>query len=265
VGRILKQAWHRAGRGVAFGALLMAAAVLAMPSAGFGFDQVYEQKYPLEAGGSFALTNVNGSVLVDGWERDEVEVRAVKSTTGDASDLERVQIEVDSAKGHVAVRTRYPQGSGVEVAVEYHVHVPYRVLLGGVETVNGNVQVRGVEGRGELRTVNGDVDVSDSAGRFNAHTTNGSIHLKLRKLSDDGPMALETVNGSVVLGLPHDAHAELNAVSLNGDISSQLPVTTTTSSRAGRGVAGLLGAGGNRISLRTVNGGIRVVLAEPGV
>ena len=263
---MLTQAWRKAGRGVAFGVMLIAAAVLGVAPAGFGFNQVYEQKYPLESGGSFALTNVNGSVQVDGWERDEVEVRAVKTTTGDEHDLERVQIEVDSAKGHVAVRTRYPQGSGVEVAVEYHVHVPYRVLLGGVETVNGDVQVRGVEGSGELRTVNGDVDVSDSSGRFNAHTTNGSIHLKLRKLSDDGPMALETVNGSVVLGLPHDAHAELNALSLNGDFSSQLPVTTTTtSSRAGRGVAGLLGAGGNRISLRTVNGGIRVVLAEPGV
>ncbi len=261
---MLTQAWQRAGRGTALGALLIAAAILGVPSAGFGFNQVYEQKYPLEAGGSFALVNVNGSVQVDGWEREEVEVRAVKTTTGDERDLERVQIEVDSARDHVAVRTRYPQGSGVEVAVEYHVHVPYRVLLGGVETVNGNVLVRGVEGKGELRTVNGDVDVSDSSGRFSAHTTNGSIHLKLRKLSDDGPMALETVNGSVVLGLPHDAQAELSADSLNGDFSSQLPVTTT-SSRAGRGVSGMLGGGGNRISLRTVNGGIRVVLAEPGI
>jgi hypothetical protein len=68
----------------------------------------------------------------------------------------------------------------------------------------------------------------------------------------------------VVLGLPHDAQAELSADSLNGDFSSQLPVTTT-SSRAGRGVSGMLGGGGNRISLRTVNGGIRVVLAEPGI
>jgi Putative adhesin len=258
------QGWHRAGCRAIFAMLMVAAAILSVAPAGFGISQVYEEKYPLSRGGSFELVNVNGSVQVDGWDRDEVEVRAVKTTTGDERDLSSVQIEVDSARNHVAVHTRYPQGTGVDVAVEYHVLVPYRVLLGGVETVNGNVRVRGIEGRGELRTVNGDVDISDSAGRFSAHTTNGSISLKLRKLSDDGPMALETVNGCVVLGLPHDAHAELNAVSLNGDVSSQLPVTTT-SAQAGRGVSGVLGGGGNRISLRTVNGGIRVVLAEPGV
>lgn len=261
---MLTQAWHQAARKTILGALMIAAAILSIPSASFAISQVYEQKYPLSSGGSFALLNVNGSVQVDGWERDEVEVRAVKTTTGDEKDLARVEIEVDSARDRVAVRTRYPQGSGVEVAVEYHVHVPYRVLLGGVETVNGNVQIRGVNGKGDLRTVNGDVDVSDSSGRFSAHTTNGSIHLQLRRLSDDGPMALETVNGSVILGLPHDARAELNALSLNGDFSSQLPVTTT-SSYAGRGISGMLGAGGNRISLRTVNGGIRVVVQEPGV
>jgi hypothetical protein len=264
VSRIFTQAWQRAGRRAILATLFIAAAILATPPAGFGASQVYEQKYPLPAGGSFALMNVNGSVQVDGWEREEVEVRAVKTTTGDEHDLARVEIEVDSSRDHVAVRTRYPQGSGVEVAVEYHVRVPYRVLLGGVETVNGNVLVRGVDGKGDLRTVNGDVDVSDSSGRFSAHTTNGSIRLNLRRLSDDGPMALETVNGSVVLGLPHDAHAELNALSLNGDFSSQLPVTTT-SSRTGRGVSGQLGAGGSRISLRTVNGGIRVIVDEPGI
>lgn len=264
MGRMLTQAWHSVGRRTILGLLLTIAAILSLPTVGFGFSQVYEEKYPLPSGGSFELVNVNGSVQVDGWDRDEVEVRAVKTTTGDERDLARVEIQVDSAQGHVAVHTRYPQGSGVEVAVEYHVRVPYRVLLGGVETVNGNVMVRGVDGNGDLRTVNGDVDVSNSSGRFSAHTTNGSIRLKLRRLADDGPMALETVNGSVVLALPHDAHAALNAQSLNGDFSSQLPVTAT-SSRVGRGVSGTIGAGGCRISLRTVNGGIRVVVDEPGV
>ena len=146
MGGMLTQAWHKAGRRAIFGGLLAAVAVLGIAPAGFGATQVYEQKYPLPAGGSFALMNVNGSVQVDGWEREEVEVRAVKTTTGDERDLARVDIEVDSARDHVAVRTRYPQGSGVEVAVEYHVHVPYRVLLGGVETVNGDVSVRGVDG-----------------------------------------------------------------------------------------------------------------------
>ena len=42
-------------------------------------DENFHQTYPLAAGGSFALENVNGSVQVEGWSRDEVEVSAVKT------------------------------------------------------------------------------------------------------------------------------------------------------------------------------------------
>ncbi len=92
--------------------------------------QAFKQTYPLPSGGSFLLDNVNGSVQVDGWDRDEVEVTAVKTSQSDQHDVELVKIEVDSTPGKIAVHTRYPKGEGAEVAVEYHVHVPYRILLG---------------------------------------------------------------------------------------------------------------------------------------
>jgi len=140
---------------------------------------------------------------------------------------------------------------GGEVAVEYHVHVPYRVLLGNVETVNGSVTVRGVEGSGELRSVNGNVEVTESTGRFSEKTTNGNVRLELRQLSDGGPMNLETVNGSVVLGLPSTARANLKVLSMNGDVYSELPVTSTAGSPGARAFQAKLGAGGGQISVRT--------------
>ena len=168
-------------------------------------DENFHHVYPLAAGGSFALENVNGSVQVEGWSRDEVEVSAVKTATrSDSRDVSQVKIEVDdSHPGQVAVHTRYPQGEGAEVAVEYHVHVPYRILLGSIETVNGSVTVRGVEGGGELRSVNGNVEVFDCSGRFSEKTTNGNLRLELRQLMAGGPMNLETVNGSVVLAVSY--------------------------------------------------------------
>ncbi len=228
-------------------------------------DQLFKQTYPLPPGGSFLLENVNGSVHVDGWERDEVEVSAVKTAQSDQHDLELVKIEVDSKPGQVAVHTCYPKGQGVEVAVEYHVHVPYRVLLGNVETVNGSVTVRGVDGSGELRSVNGNVEVTDSTGRFSEKTTNGNVRLELRQLSDGGPMNLETVNGSVVLGLPSTARANLKVLSMNGDVYSELPVTSRPGSPGARAFQAKLGTGGGQISVRTINGGIHLFLQRPGV
>jgi hypothetical protein len=246
-------------------AAIFVATIPALAAPGVASNQTFQHSYPLPAGGTFVLDNVNGSVQVDGWARDEVEVYAVKTAHNDPQDLERVKIEVDSQPGQVSVHTRFPKGEGGEVAVEYHVHVPFRILLDNIETVNGSVHVRGVEGGGALKSVNGDVEVLDSSGRFSARTTNGDLHLELHHLLEGGPMNIETVNGSVVLGLPSDARANLKVLSMNGDFQSDLPMISTASIPAARAFRAKLGAGGGEISVRTINGGIRLMLQRPGV
>jgi hypothetical protein len=244
--------------------LLVAASLLSRPS--YGASPIFEHSYPLSADGSFALENFNGSVRIEGWDRNEVEVTAVKipqasgpAVIDDHSDLDSVKIDIQSQPRKIAVRTLYPHGEGAEVAVEYRIHVPYRALLQGIATVNGAVQVRGVKGGGVLRSVNGDVDVRESSGRFSAQTTNGNVHLELRKLIDGAPMNLATVNGSVVLGLPADARANLQVVNVNGSFVSELPVTASDGAVSTREFHGRLGAGGGEILVRTINGGVRLV------
>jgi hypothetical protein len=248
-------------------ALLLFAGVLAAARPGLADErQVFEQTYPLSSGGQFVLENVNGSIQVVGWDRDEVDVLAVKTSQNEPADLARVKIEVESHPGEVDVHTRYPDGAGVEAAVEYVIHVPNRVLLNGVGTVNGSVRVRGVDGGGDLRSVNGNVEVLESSGRFNARTTNGDLHLELRRVVADAPMSLETVNGSVVLGLPSNTSADLKIRNLNGDVRSDVPFTPTAQlPGAARAFHGRLGHGGGEISVRTVNGGVRLLLEHPGV
>jgi len=244
--------------------LLLLAAISGFCGPSFAYDETFHHVYPLGAGGSFVLENVNGSVHVEGWDRDEVEVSAVKTSTNELHDAQQVKIEVDSKPGQVAVHTRYPQGEGAEVAVEYHVYVPYRVLLGSIGTVNGSVIVHGVEGGGALSSVNGNIEVSNCSGRFSEKTTNGDIRVELRQLLEGGPMSLETVNGSVLLGLPAGATADLKVLSMNGEVYSELPVPRTAGALAPHAFKAKLGTGGAEISVRTINGGIRL-LQSPGV
>jgi DUF4097 and DUF4098 domain-containing protein YvlB len=238
---------------------------ISLPSLADTSGQVFVKTYRLNPGGQFVLDNVNGSVHVDGWDRDEVEVRAVKTAQADPQDVNRVRIEIESNPCELDVHTRYPEGVGADVAVEYHIHVPNRVLLGSVHTVNGSLIVRGVNGGGELRSVNGDVEVLQSSGRFNAKTTNGNLRLRLRHLNDGEPMNLQTVNGSVELGLPWDARADLSVHDMNGELYSEVPVTSTADMPGSRSFRGKLGHGGGAISVSTVNGGIRLLLEHGGV
>ena len=242
-------------RSLALFALLVALAS-AVPC--FAISKDFDQTYPLQPGGSFELQNVNGTVEVQGWDRDTVEIHAVKSAKQKESDLDRVSIEVDAKPGAISLVTRYPPDEGVEVVVDYTVRVPRGAHLQHIGTVNGTLRVAGVDAVEDLHTVNGNIELFEGGGNVHAHTTNGSVHLELARFHDKDGAAAETTNGSILLAIPADTHADLEARSLNGSFSSELPFTMQGSLRP-REVRGQLGNGGVPIRLNTVNGGIRVV------
>ncbi len=235
---------------------LVLATVSAVPS--FAISKEFNQTYPLQAGGSFELQNVNGTVDVQSWDRDEVEVHAVKTAKHQESDLALVSIEVEAKPDSISVTTRYPQNEGVDVAVEYVVHVPRCAHVEHLGTVNGTLRVAGVEAVEDLRTVNGNIEVYEGGGAVHAHTTNGNVHLELLHILDKNGAVAETTNGSVLLAVPAGIQADLEARCLNGSFSSELPLALESTQRP-RETHGRLGKGGVPIHLHTINGGIRVV------
>jgi hypothetical protein len=242
--------------------LLFLAAVWAVPS--YAISKEFNQSYPLQPGGSFELQNVNGTVDVQGWDRNVVEVHAVKTAKQKESDLERVTIEVEARPDAISIATRYPQNEGVEVAVEYTVRVPHGARVEHIGTVNGTLRISGIENVEDVHTVNGNIEMFEAGGSVHAHTTNGNVHLELARLQDKTGAIAETTNGSLVLAVPSDLQAEVEARCLNGNFSSEIPITLESTQKP-REVRGKLGHGGAPIHLRTVNGGIRVVILRSSV
>jgi hypothetical protein len=229
----------------------------AMP--GFAVTREYNQTIPLLPGGTFELQNVNGTVRVEGWDRNEIAIHAVKTARNNKeSDLDLVSIDVDSRPDAVSVATRYPQDEGVEVQVEYVIHVPRGARVGHVGTVNGTLHISGIDAVQDLRTVNGSIEVFEGGGSVHARTTNGNVHLELSHTGDPSGTMAETTNGSVLLALPFGTQANLETRCLNGNFFSELPVSLEGSLRP-REMHGKFGNGGAPIRLHTINGGIRVV------
>jgi len=246
---------RRSGRFIGLSMILLA---VALAPACLAITKEFNQTYPLQPGGSFELQNVNGTVDVQGWDRDTVEIHAVKTAKNRESDLELVSIDVDAKAGVVSVATRYPQNEGVEVAVEYTVRIPHCAHVEHLGTVNGTLRVSGIDRVEDLRTVNGSIEVYEAGGAVHAHTTNGNVHLELLHVQDKNGAIAETTNGSVLLAVPTDTHADLETRCLNGNFSSELPVTFESTLKP-REMHGKLGPGGAPIRLHTVNGGIRLV------
>jgi len=219
----------------------------------------FHQVYPLQAGGRVAVRNINGSIQVAAWERNEVKVDAVKSGRSQ-QDLDEARIVVDASASSVDIRTKYPEHENHQHAasVEYTITVPRGASLDRIEAVNGNVTIEGVAGAVRVNSVNGKVDVRRAEGDVEASTVNGRVEAAFERLSSHR-ISLNTVNGGILLALPKDAGAHLKASTVHGDISSDFDLTVRHAGFGpGSNLDTTIGSGGADVKLATVNGGINL-------
>jgi hypothetical protein len=224
----------------------------------------WTKSYPLAAGGTVEVTNVNGKIDVEAWDGATVEVRAERVGKGSTPDeakrmLDRIEIRESVAADRVRLETKVSSasswfGGGTEVRYQLKVPAAAEVKL---ETVNGGIEVTGVRGRVAAETTNGGVTARRLGGPIEASTTNGGIDVDVDAVSDHG-IDLECTNGGIRLRLPRDAKATLSARVTNGGIDAEdLPIELTGEATRRR-LEGRMNGGGPRVALEGTNGGIRI-------
>jgi len=239
-------------------------------------SEEFSKVLPLKSDGTFSIKNVNGSITITTWKEEKVEIKALKTTKGDPEKLKQVKIEIESTPDSVFVDTVYPRGRNIRVNVKYEVKVPEGVNLEDIRSVNGNVYVSGPIGNTNASTTNGKIRLDGASGALSLSTTNGRIEAvnvkgKLGARSTNGSIVLEvlsfedsieakTVNGSITLrfGSLEKIDADLRAKVVNGRISLDFPFTFQSIRKSKRSLEGKIGQGGPQISLRTVNGSIKI-------
>jgi hypothetical protein len=259
------------------GALCLAVLALAAPAARAATArETVDETFAFEAGALLTLDNVNGSVRLETWDREEIRVVAEKKTraasSGRAEDLlDALEVRMEPTGRGLTIETRHPRpsdgvfswmfGGGGDGQVEYRITLPRRADL-DVTTVNGGVEIVGVSGRLRLRSTNGRIDVEDGGGSVDAATTNGGIVAELWELSGVDDLSLRTTNGGIRLSLPADAGAELSAHTTNGSIETDLPLRIHGRLHRTR-IEGTLNSGGPQLDLSTTNGSIRIASLSP--
>jgi Putative adhesin len=138
-----------------------------------------------------------------------------------------------------------------------------RVLVSGTtgrvtaSTGNGRVTVEGARGPVKASTGNGAVSVTTSDGPVTASSGNGDIDVSMDRISRSAPMSFSTGSGRIVLSVPEDFGADMEASSGNGDVTTDLPIRLQGRIARSR-LRGTLGGGGERLSLSTGNGDIEI-------
>jgi DUF4097 and DUF4098 domain-containing protein YvlB len=202
------------------------------------------------ADGIVSISNVAGSVDVQGWSRKQVEI------TGDlGSDIEELIFERDGDEIDIKVRTKGRNSNDIDA--DLVIKVPGGSTL-EINTVSADIDVAEVAGEQSLESVSGDIATEVFASDIEANSVSGDLEIegdsqstrsRLSSVSGDidtdslgGEIAAESVSGDLVVVNGVFERASLGTV--NGDIVFH---------------AQLLNEG--RLDIETVNGDVDIEFA----
>ena len=243
-------------------------AVPALETTVFVADEIekFEQTYPLSKNGNVSVSNVNGSIVVEAWDRDEVRLEATKIADSKET-LADVEIKVDATADSFSVEADYKswkwndkrnENRTRKLEVEFRLSVPRAAVLNEIETVNGSVTVSNFTNVTKISAVNGNVTATNIRGAANLSTVNGGVTADFDRVDGASKINLSTVNGSVNLILPSDVNATIKADSLNGNITNDFGLPVKKGQYVGRDLYGRVGTGEAQIKLNSVNGRLSI-------
>lgn len=209
-------------------------------------EERIDTTYAFPRDGAVDLSNISGEIVVNGWSRGEVRIRAFTERGRFRSNLSssRVTIEVESIRGRTGETT-------IEVSVPEGVRVVMRSTSGDLtargtrgpveasstsgdvvvdnakgrvtlETVSGELQGAEIEGDVEATTVSGDLQLDGVKGTVRIENTSGEIRLTEIQSND---VYASTVSGEVEYRGSIDGNGRYEFHAHSGDVTLELPRT----------------------------------------
>jgi DUF4097 and DUF4098 domain-containing protein YvlB len=205
-----------------------------------------------------SLRNINGSVEIIGWDKNEVAIVAEKRAAS-AEDLAKIHINVDASDKSVSISTDFERTGwfrrNVNGEVIYKVHVPASAVLHKVDVVNSSISIERIQGDVDAATVNGSIQARALAGTVELSTVNGGIELALADAPQHRSIRVKSVNGRCQISVPAAFAGSFSASTINGKIVCDLPLSNLKAGRTS--LSGQLGnSDANSVEAKSVNGGI---------
>jgi DUF4097 and DUF4098 domain-containing protein YvlB len=219
----------------------------------------FQRQISADPRGEVDVSNVAGSIVIDGWDKPLVSV-----TADLPSGAERV--DVTSAHGRTRVCVTYGSGS-CESPGWFHGSRPVRLELHvpagsdiRASAVSASISSRGIVGTQHLHTVSGDIDADLGAGNDDVKSVSGSI--RLHGSGHDGTLLVSTVSGDLSV---KNVAGDLQARTVNGRLSAGVAPVRSARLNTTSGDIDLSArlAPGGTIDTETVSGNQKIDVAAP--
>ena len=207
----------------------LSAAILAAIAGPASAEQTITKHATVAPDATVEISNVQGSVEVTAWDRNEIELVAELESSKDELEFEatekHVRIEVDRPHGH------YDHDDEDDANLTLHVPQGARLII---DTVSADIAIVGVKGEQSLESVSGTVETQ----------------------AFDSPLKLSSVSGEVI-ATGHGGKAEVSTENVSGTTT----VTGIRGNYSGEVVSGSINAtiaAAERLDVSTVSGDIEI-------
>ena len=178
--------------------LLMAVAVPA-------YAEEVDQTLDADSDAEVRISNIAGSVVVEGWDRDAVQVTG---TLGPKVD----KLIFESDGDDVLIKVKVPRRGGRGIDANLEIRVPHGSSL-DVGTVSAGIDVEDVHGEQSLNSVSGHIDTVFSGEDVSADSVSGAV--EIRGNGADGEVDASSVSGSVKI---YDTAGDVSAAVVSGNV-----------------------------------------------
>jgi len=214
---------------------------------------------------SVSVETFDGSVVIRGWDKSEVQCTAVKRASSDDA-LKSIKVDAEQHDSTIAIKAI---SGGDEGSTAFEIYVPRTANL-NIKSNDGRLTLQGVSGELVADTGDGAIEFDGGTGRLKANTGDGHIRIvnfqgDVIATTGDGSITLDgnftgvnarTGDGAIVLGVPSGAAFVLET---NADeVTNQGVAMSQESSPSTKIKRWKIGNGGTVFSLRTGGGHVIV-------
>lgn len=192
-----------------------------------------------DAGNTFRIMNINGSVNIEAYGGDTIELTVNEQINGSDSDIEQAKRELnyklerrgnlilayldapfitikvnDSGEVHYRIDR---DSDDYEFIHNVQVKVPRGILLDGSTINKGDLTISGTFKEVEASNVNGGLNLRHLTSKTCANTVNGDITISYDRPPDQDS-EYHTVNGTIKVFMPQNLSADIYFKSMHGDL-----------------------------------------------
>ena len=163
-----------------------------------GYESRVDTTFAFDKNGAVNVAVVTGEIIVTGWSRGEIRIRAV-------SDDDNIRLIGSSSRVTLDVA-----GSRRGGDARFELTVPYGARV-NAQSASGDINVRGTRGPVEAHAQNGDIDVDEALTRLDITSLSGDVIAK----NIGGDVTANSVSGEVHLS---DVRGSVEVTSVSGDV-----------------------------------------------